>query len=117
MNNDDNTQCKGETMKSKKDIGLFTKLLLIFLTSLQKNALKSGSVNIYMFITSVHFRLFFGKKLQDEFAKDSKEFKLALERHSRMVASVAFPQSNNIKRIKKLAKISFIKNLALNVRL
>ena len=106
-------------MRTTKDIGFFTKLILIFLTKLQEISLKSNDSDLYMRFTKLHFRLFFKKNLFDEFLNDSPEFKTAQERHGRMVVAMLFPDSHKRRKLqlKNNAKESFAKDLALDIKL
>jgi len=106
-------------MRTNKDIGFFTKLILIVLTKFQEISLKSDDSSLYMRLTRLHFKLFFKKNLFDEFLNDSREFKAAQERHGRMVVSLLYPDSHKRrkKQLKNNAKESFAKDLALNIEL
>jgi hypothetical protein len=103
----------------KKDIGFFTKLLLKILTKLQEVTLKSEYRGLYLKLTKLHFKLYFGANLLDSMVNDTKDFQVAQSRHGNMVVSLLYPKADNKVKysIKKAAMAALKKDLLLEVKL
>lgn len=104
-------------MKTDKDIGFFRKQVLKLITKFQELAIKSDDRDMYLFLTKLHFRLYYKKSLVGEALKESIEFKKAAKRHANMVMVILHPTSKHKKVLHPYAKNSFQKDLLLDVKI
>ena len=101
---------------------MLKKMSLKIITKIQKILLKSQreiAVDLYYRLAKLHFRIYFGKSLEEEILQDSVIGYRAAMRHSRLVVKVLYSNSSGTAR--KIAKLSsrasFIKNILLEVKL
>ena len=98
----------------------FKILLLKVLTKLQEKSVK-GNGWWYLLWSKMHFKLFFGKDLEETLLNEpkSKESRMFLERHSNMVISVVYNSeiSGTQAWLPNVIKTSFIFNLMARQRI
>lgn len=101
-------------------IGFIRKLVLKLITKLQGVAVQNDNRDIYMFLTKLHFKLYFRKSLVDAALENSEEFKKAARRHGRIVMTKVHKRTKKTEqnmKLYKLAQNSFKKDLLLEVEL
>jgi len=100
-------------------IGFIRKQLLRLLTKLQSLTLINNNDSAYLFLTEIHFMLFFRKKLKEEAYKNSREFRKASHRHACMVIDHIFHHCTDKSKDHLYFSIreSFHKNLILDLDL
>lgn len=103
-------------------IGFIRKTLLKLITKLQEITIKKDNRNIYMYLTKLHFKLYFKKNLVDEALDNSKEFKSAANRHANMVMILVLnkktgSKSKTLQSLFVNIKKAFQKDLLLEVTL
>lgn len=81
-------------MKNSK-VGFFRKMILILITKLQENALKSEFIDIYHRLFSIHFYIYFGMTMSKAESTGNDAYLLALTRNSAMRILFKHPLSEN----------------------
>jgi len=111
---------KARAAKPASKVGVLLKTALLLITELQKYAIRYSVANeLYYRLSSLHFKLSYGKKLSEEALKNSKDFKTAAKRHGQLVSDNLFKSSKNKTKntVKKLATKTFRNNFILETEL
>lgn len=105
-------------MKKDEDIGFFRMIFLNLITMLQVSTI-NRSVDLYLFFTKLHFRVYFREGLEENMLNDTYDFKKAQARHANMCMQLHMDSipKNREKLFYNMFKKTFKDNLLLDMRI
>lgn len=113
-----------------KKLTLLDKIKLKVISKIQKLLLRldenidiaitDGALfNLYYSLAHKHFKIYFGKSLEQEILHNSEIGYMAAKRHSRLVIATLYKDSSDMRKkmIRAAARGTFVKNILLNTEL